>query len=115
MYSLPNRPEQHINEQKSIAILLYSLRNFGIVRSISSNDYGIDLEYEFVHNQQVTGRIIKIQLKAKKKVNQTKEGYITVNKLKQSTLNYWAELSYYTNVFIVLVDLCCTSNDSLSG
>ncbi len=68
MYSLPNRPEQHINEQKSIAILLYCLRNMGIVRSISSNDYGIDIEYEFVQNQQVTGRIIKIQLKATKRV-----------------------------------------------
>ena len=105
MYTLPNRPEQHINEQKSLSILLYSLRNMGIVRSITSNDYGIDLEYELVKNDQVTGRIIKIQLKAKKKISQSKNGYVTINKIKQSTLNYWAELSYYTNVFIVLVDI----------
>jgi len=105
MYTLPNRPEQHINEQKSLSILLYSLRNMGIVRSITSNDYGIDLEYELVKKNQVTGRIIKIQLKARKKVAQTKQGYVTVSNIKQSTLNYWAEISYYTNVFIVLVDI----------
>jgi len=85
--------------------LLYSLRNHGIVRSISTNDYGVDLEYEFVHNNQVSGKIIKIQLKGKKSVKVNRKNQITISKLKQSTLNYWAELSFSSNVFVVIVDI----------
>src|SRR4030067_197648 len=64
MYEFPKRIIQHKNETKALAIFLYHLRDFGIVRDVRENDYGIDLEYEFVAGENVIGRVIKIQLKS---------------------------------------------------
>ena len=65
--SQKNCPAQE--ETKALAIFLYHLRNFGIVRDIRENDYGIDLEYEFVAGENVVGRVIKIQLKSVSRIN----------------------------------------------
>ena len=105
MYTFPKRSEQHIVEQKSLAILLYYLKDFGIVRNITDNDYGIDLVYEFTTQGLVIGKTIKIQLKAKKKIKINKDKTITISGIKQSTLNYWAEISYNCNVILVAVDI----------
>ena len=101
MYEFPKRISQHKNETKALAIFLYHLKDFGIVRDIRENDYGIDLEYEFVTGENVTGRVIKIQLKSVSKINKKNP---KIWNLKQSTLNYWAELSYRINTIVVAVN-----------
>jgi hypothetical protein len=101
MYEFPKRIVQHKNETKALAIFLYHLRNFGIVRDIRENDYGIDLEYEFVAGENVVGRVIKIQLKSVSRINKKNP---KISNLKQSTLNYWAELSYRINTIVVVVN-----------
>ncbi len=69
MYEFPKRITQHKNETKALVIFLYHLKDFGIVRDIRENDYGIDLEYEFVIDDNVIGRAVKIQLKSVSKIN----------------------------------------------
>lgn len=101
MYEFPKRITQHKNETKALAIFLYHLKDFGIVRDIRENDYGIDLEYEFVVGDNVIGKIVKIQLKSVSKINKKNP---KIRNLKQSTLNYWAELSYGINTIIVGVN-----------
>lgn len=101
MYEFPKRITQHKNETKALAIFLYHLKDFGIVRDIRENDYGIDLEYEFVIGENVIGRVIKIQLKSVSKINKKNP---KIWNLKQSTLNYWAELSYRINTIVVAVN-----------
>jgi hypothetical protein len=101
MYEFPKRITQHKNETKALAIFLYYLKDFGIVRDIRENDYGIDLEYEFVIGENVIGRVIKIQLKSVSKINKKNP---KIWNLKQSTLNYWAELSYRINTIVVAVN-----------
>lgn len=103
MYGFPKRVSQHRNETKALAIFLYNMRNFGgIVRDLRENDYGIDLEYEFVSGESVVGRFLKIQLKGFEGVNTRKP---RISNLKQSTLNYWAEVSYRVNTIVVGVDV----------
>jgi len=46
--NLPRRIIQKQNESESYAILLYRLRNLGIFRNLTENDYGIDFEIEVV-------------------------------------------------------------------
>ena len=101
MYEFPKRIKQHRNETKALAILLYHLRDFGIVRDIRESDYGIDLEYEFVARDQVVGRVIKIQLKSVSRINKKNP---KIGNIKQSTLNYWAEISYRINTIVVGVN-----------
>lgn len=101
MYEFPKRIIHHKNETKALAIFLYHLRDFGIVRDVRENDYGIDLEYEFVAGENVIGRVIKIQLKSVSRINKKNP---KISNLKQSTLNYWAELSYRINTIVVAVN-----------
>jgi predicted transcriptional regulator len=105
MIEYPKRTVQHQNEYESMAVLLYHLRKKGILRSFRELDYGIDLEYEFVHNDTVTGKSIKIQLKSSNNLKIDSDGTPKIYNIKQSTLNYWAEISYRTNVILVAVDL----------
>jgi hypothetical protein len=103
MYCFPKRVSQHKNETKALAIFLYHMRNFGgIIRDLRENDYGIDLEYEFVSGENVVGRFLKIQLKGFERVSSSNP---KISNLKQSTLNYWAELSYRVNTIVVGVDV----------
>lgn len=101
MYEFPKRVIQHKNETKALAIFLYHLKDFGIIRDVRQNDYGIDLEYEFVIGENVIGRVIKIQLKSVSRINKKNP---KIWSLKQSTLNYWAELSYRINTIVVAVN-----------
>lgn len=77
----------------------------GIFRSLTENDYGIDFELELVHAGQVSGRSVKIQVKSAEKLRLRKDKTPTVGGIKQSTLTYWCELSYRTNVIAYAVDL----------
>jgi len=97
MIKFPKRTLQHRNEYESMAVLLYHLRKKGIVRSFRELDYGIDLEYEYVHGNTVIGKTIKIQLKSSSNLTINSDGTPKIYNIKQSTLNYWAEISYRTN------------------
>ena len=104
--NLPTRTIQKQHEAESYAILLYALRKVGIFRNLTENDYGIDFEVELVENNQVTGRYMKVQVKAAEKIKVRKKDKVpTIGGISQSTLNYWAELSYSTNVIAYAVDL----------
>lgn len=104
--NLPTRTIQKQHEAESYAILLYALRKVGIFRNLTENDYGIDFEIELVQNNQVTGRYMKVQVKSAEDVYiRTKDKVPTVGGISQSTLNYWAELSYSTNVIVYAVNL----------
>lgn len=103
---LPKRIKQHKAESDSYAILLYKLRNIGIFRNLTNNDYGIDFEIEFIENERATGNYVKAQVKSSENLKLRKRDYVpTVSGIKQSTLNYWAELSYKSHVIAYAVDL----------
>lgn len=106
---LPKRTKQQKSEAHSYAVLLYKLRDLGIFRSLTSNDYGIDFELELVRDDQVTGRTVKVQVKSADTLRLRTDGTPSVGGIKQSTLNYWCELSYRTNVLAYVVDLSTES------
>lgn len=101
----PKRTKQQRSEAHSYAVLLYKLRGLGIFRNLTENDYGIDFEFELVKETQVTGRVMKIQVKSAENLKIRANGTPAVGGIKQSTLNYWCELSYRTNVIAYAVDL----------
>ncbi|PXA04622.1 hypothetical protein DDZ13_05465 [Coraliomargarita sinensis] len=104
MTKFPIRPIQHIQEHKSFAILLYKLKDIGIFRDQTINDYGIDFEFELTKKEELTGKIIKIQVKSSEDIKSNKDGSISVGGLKQSTLVYWAEISFSLPVVLAVVD-----------
>lgn len=104
--SLPTRTIQKQHEAESYAVLLYALRKVGIFRNLTENDYGIDFEIELVVNGHVTGRYVKVQVKSAEDVRiRQSDNVPTISGINQSTLAYWTELSYSTNVIVYAVDL----------
>lgn len=103
---LPVRPPQHKAEADSYAILTNKLRELGIFRNVTDNDYGIDFEIELVEDTSVTGKYFKAQVKSSENLRIRKSDNVpTVSGIKQSTLAYWAELSFRTHVILYAVDL----------
>jgi hypothetical protein len=103
--NFPKRIKQHKAQSDSFAILLYKLRDVGIFRSATENDYGIDFEIEIVHEDQVIGKFLKAQVKSSEEVYIREDGRPTVSGIKQSTLLYWTQLSYSTHVVVFAVDI----------
>jgi hypothetical protein len=101
----PERIKQKKAESNSYAILLYKLRNIGIFRNVTESDYGIDFEIEVVIDGSIRGRYFKAQVKSAEEIYVRKDGIPTVGGIKQSTLNYWCELSSRTHVLAYAVDL----------
>lgn len=102
----PKRIRQHKNESDSFAIILYKLKDIGIFRNITESDYGIDFEIEVVNGDRVEGHCVKVQVKSSDHLNvRVSDGQATVGGIKQTTLNYWAELSYNVPVVAMAVDL----------
>lgn len=102
----PKRIEQHKHESDSFAVILYKLKEIGIFRNITESDYGIDFEIEVVNGNQVEGHCVKVQIKSSDKLKvRKKDGHAIVGGIKQSTLYYWAELSYNIPVIAMAVDL----------
>lgn len=101
----PKRIQQHKSQSDSFAILLYRLKDLGIFRNATENDYGIDFEIEMVNGDQLTGNYLKAQVKSALNINIRQDGIPTVGKIKQSTLAYWAELSFRSHVIVFAVDL----------
>jgi hypothetical protein len=102
---IPERIKQKKAESSSYAILLYKLRNIGIFRNLTENDYGIDFEIEVVLDDSVRGQYFKAQVKSAEEIYIRKDGIPTVGGIKQSTLNYWCQLSSRTHVLAYAVDL----------
>ena len=103
--NFPKRIKQHKAQSDSFAILLYKLRDVGIFRSATENDYGIDFEIEIVHENQVIGKYVKAQVKSSEDVKVREDGIPTVGGIKQSTLLYWAQLSFNSHVIAFAVDI----------
>lgn len=103
--NLPQRISQHKSESDSFAILLYKLKNLGIFRNFTQNDYGIDLEVELLENENVIGKYFKVQVKSSIDLIPRQDGILTTNGIKQSTLNYWAELSFHSPIIAFAVDV----------
>lgn len=101
----PKRIKQHKNESDSFAIILYKLREIGIFRNVTESDYGIDFEIEVVNGDKVEGHCIKVQVKSSDNLNIRTDGVVTVSGIQQSTLNYWAEISYNLPVVAIAVDM----------
>lgn len=101
----PKRIKQHKSQSDSFAILLYKLKDLGIFRSATENDYGIDFEIEIVHNERVIGKYLKAQVKSAEDVYIREDNIPTIGGIKQSTLLYWTELSFRTHVIAFAVDL----------
>lgn len=104
--NFPKRIKQHKAESDSYAILLYKLRNVGIFRNLTDNDYGIDFEIEIVTNGEVSGKYVKAQVKSSENLKIRKKDKVPkISGIKQTTLYYWTELSFKTNVLAYAVDL----------
>ena len=103
--NFPKRIKQHKAQSDSFAILLYRLRDLGIFRNATENDYGIDFEIEIVHNERVIGRYLKAQVKSAENVRIRSDNTPVISGIKISTLNYWAELSFRSHVIVFAVDL----------
>ena len=101
----PKRTRQQKSEAHSYAVLLYKLRNLGIFRNLTENDYGIDFELELVVNDEVRGQLVKLQVKAAENLKLRADQTPTISGIKQSTLAYWCELSFRNNVIAYAVDL----------
>ena len=103
--TLPRRVAQHKAQSDSFAILLYRLRDLGIFRNVTENDYGIDFEIEMVRDEMVLGRFLKVQVKSSKKPQRTGNGDLIIKDIKQSTLGYWREITSHINMVAFAVDL----------
>lgn len=103
---LPQRPVQHVSEDKSKLVFQQRLPKHWIFRDLGTkNDYGIDSEVELVSTGgEVSGKIVKLQLKGREVVTFNADGKATVGGIKQSTLRYWLELSRHTHVLAALTD-----------
>lgn len=103
--NFPQQIKQHKNESDSFAIILYKLKELGIFRNVTSQDYGIDFEIELVEDGRVCGHCVKVQVKSSEDLNIKQDGHPTIGGIKQTTLRYWAELSYSIPVIALCVDL----------
>jgi hypothetical protein len=101
----PKRIKQHKSQSDSFAILLYKLKDLGIFRNATENDYGIDFEIEIVFKDRVIGRYLKAQVKSAEELYIRADEKPTVGGIKQTTLSYWTELCFRTHVIVFAVDL----------
>lgn len=103
--NFPQQIKQHKNESDSFAIILYKLRELGIFRNVTTQDYGIDFEIELVEDGRVCGHCVKVQVKSSDDLHIGTDGRPSIRGIKQTTLRYWAELSYSIPVIALCVDL----------
>ena len=98
-------------EKKSELAVKVSDRHFGIgsdglIFINPVDDPSIDFEMEIVNGDRVEGHCIKVQVKSSDKLTVGKRnGHAKVGGIKQSTLCYWAELSYNVPVIAIAVDV----------
>lgn len=103
--SFPKRIPQHKNEDLSYAIIEDRMHEIGVFRNFTNHDYGIDFEIEIEVDGRMEGHSLKVQIKSSDDLSIRKDGHATVGGIKQSTLNYWAEISFSQPVVGMAVDL----------
>lgn len=108
--SFPERTQQHKNEDLSFAIIEKGLNDLGVFRNQTSHDYGIDFEIEIENEGRMEGHSLKVQVKSSDDLYIRNDGHATVGGIKQSTLNYWAEISFNQPVVGMAVDLGAIEN-----
>lgn len=105
MHLLPQMSVQQKSESDSFAVLVYRLRDLGIFRNVTASDFGIDFEIEMVVKGQVSGRLVKAQVKSKQVIKPDNNNQVTVGGIAQSTLSYWLSVSKHCPVIVFGVDL----------
>lgn len=103
--SFPQRIQQHKNESRSFSIIMNKLQEIGVFRDLTSHDYGIDFEIEIENDGRMEGHCLKVQIKASDDLTVRQDGHATVGGIKQTTLNYWAEMSFNQPIVGMAVDL----------
>lgn len=109
--SFPKIPQQQKKEMYSLAIIQKDLKEIGVFRNQTERDFGIDLEIEIENAGHTEGHSVKVQVKSSDDLTIRMDGHATVGGIKQSTLNYWAEISYNIPVIGMAVDLSSVDND----
>ena len=103
--NFPKRIQQQRNESHSFAIIEDRMHDLGVFRDLTSNDYGVDFEIEIENDGRMEGHCLKVQVKSSDDLTIRKDEHATVGGIKQSTLNYWAEISFNQPVVGMAVDL----------
>lgn len=100
----PKRVSQHISETSSFKLFSSKIPDSWIIRELSERDYGIDCYLELVsENNELTGDLVLIQLKAKQKIIWSKDNSVTLSGINIATSNYW--YNFPVPVFLFLIDL----------
>lgn len=99
----PERPRTHVVESSSLKVFNNVIVDEWLVRELTEQDYGIDLQLEIFENSQATGKILQIQLKGSDAPSYDKTApFVTYYGIKSSTINYWSSLPI--PVIFVFVD-----------
>jgi hypothetical protein len=99
---LPQRTKQHKINTKGLALVTQLMADDWIIRNQVEEDYGIDLEIEFVKQGQVTGGIAKVQLKFTETSPYLSSDETAIY-LPESTANYYLALDL--PLYLFLADL----------
>lgn len=95
----PKRPENHIIGSEALAIVEGSLPRGWILRRQSSDDYGIDAEVEAVLDGEVTGDLVKVQVRGHKSLDLSSGFHGEIVRTDQ--LGYWLRIPVPTLLFVV--------------
>jgi hypothetical protein len=104
---LPTRSDAHIKESDSWKILQAKCPAEWIIREVSERDYGIDCYIELAFDNEVTGDLLSVQLKAVNTIEWRKinEGVkeVTFSGISTDTIHYW--MNFPVPVFLCVADL----------
>lgn len=101
-FGYPKRVTQHISETASGRIFQNATPDKWLIRGISERDYGIDYYLELVDdNDQMTGKLTLIQVKARQGINWTKKNTNAISDVAISTSNYLAGFAVPSFLFVV--------------
>ena len=113
--SFPIRTQQQRNEEESFSLIQIAFKDLGVFRDQTIRDYGIDFEIEIENDGRMEGHCLKVQVKSSNDLNIRSDGHAIVGGIKQTTLNYWAEISFNLPVVGIVVNLDSTKNIYVSG
>ena len=118
--TLPKRHPTHIKETLSYKLFKESIPDHWLVRELSERDYGIDALIELVTlDNQVTGKLISIQLKSTDNFKFNSFNKFTVYSIEKQTTNYWLNsnifcklLLYRPLIFLIIFYLALSNTQS---
>jgi hypothetical protein len=104
---LPKRSDAHVKESDSWKILQAKCPAEWIIREVSERDYGIDCYIELAFDNEVTGDLLSVQLKAIDKIEwreiSEKVKEATFSGISTETVHYW--MNFPVPVFLFVADL----------